>query len=119
MAVLIDKLLTAFPEQTRLPSGPLRLTQTLHSDLGGENAEIVYSLDGRNNVVFLTPAGPQKTLTIPNVAIPAAPTERTDVVTLGEIHGGTGLDQLEIDQTISAENQVRDAVIVVILDDPA
>lgn len=118
MAVLIDKLLTSSPGKTRLPSGPIRLTQTLHSDLGGESAQIVYSLDGRNNVVFLTPTGPSKTLTISNVAIAGRPTVRTDTVTLGEIKAGTALDQLEIDQLISAENRARDAVVVIVLDDP-
>lgn len=119
MAIVIDQMLAATPAQTRLPSGPIELTQAVHSDLGGEVAQITYSLDGRNNVVFLTATGPSKTITVANVAIPAVATARTDTVSLGEIHGGTGLAQLEIDQRIVAENIVRDAVVIVILDDPA
>lgn len=119
MAVLIDVVMVAKPAKTRLPSGPVQLTQTVHSDLGGETAQIVYTLDGRNNVVFLTPQGPQKKLTIANVTIPGTPTQRTDTVTLGEINAGTGIDQLVIKQLITGEENSReDAVNLIILDDP-
>lgn len=114
MAVLIDDPLSASPASVRLPSGSIRLDQMLHSDLGGEKADVTYSLDGRSNVFFQTPAGPQKTVTIQGVQVPGVATRRTDTVQLVETGGGTGMALVEIDQTIRAENTARDSVTLAI-----
>jgi hypothetical protein len=116
MAIVIDDSLTASPATTPLPSGPIRLQQMLHSDLGGEKATITYSLDGRSNVFFQTPAGPSKTVVIAGVNVPGTPTRRTDTVSLVETGGGTGMAQIEIRQTIKAENTAHDSVTLAIED---
>jgi hypothetical protein len=114
MAVVIDDPLAASPATTPLPSGPIELSQMLHSDLGGETAEITYSLDGRINVQFQTPAGPSKTVVLPGVDIPGNATRRSDTVVLEEIGGGTSMAQVEIRQVIVAETTARDSVVLTI-----
>jgi hypothetical protein len=114
MAVVIDQHLTAAPAQVRLPSGPILLRQSLHSDLGGESAQITYSLDGRHNVAFQTPQGPVKQIHV-SAQIPGGETERTDTVAL-VLHGaGTSLAQVIIKQLIQAETKTHDSVTLAIL----
>jgi hypothetical protein len=113
MAVIIDKHLQASPAQIRLPSGPVVLRQTLHSDLGGETATITYSLDGRHNVSFQTANGPAKQVRIANVSIPASAGQRSDTVEL-VLTGGTSMSQIEIAQEIEAETTVNDSVALAI-----
>ncbi len=114
MAVIIDENLAASPTRVRLPSGPIALTQTLRSDLGGEPAVITYSLDGRHNVVFQTPQGQVKQFQV-KANIPGSPKQRTDTVKLAETGGGTGMAMVEIKQLIQAETHVNDMVIITIL----
>ena len=116
MAIVIDETLTASPATTRLPSGPITLRQTLHSDLGGETVAITYALDGRNNVSFQTAQGPDKQIQIKNQKIPGSATQRSDTVTLVETGGGTDLGQIIIKQTIRGENTARDSVTIAVLD---
>lgn len=115
MAIVIDENLTASPAETRLPTGPITLRQTLHSDLGGETANIIYSLDGRHNVCFQTAQGQVKQIQINGVKIPGAALERSDTVALVEVDGGTDLGQIVIKQLIRAENNARDSVTLAIL----
>ncbi len=114
MAVTIHTRLAATPSTIAFPSGPIRLTQTVSSDLGGETATIVYDLDRRTNVEFVTPTGTTQELTIPGVQVPGTPTQRVDVVQLVETGGGTQVAQVEIDQTIQAENTRRDSVTLAV-----
>jgi hypothetical protein len=113
MAVVIDETLTAAPALVSLPSGPILLRQSVHSDLGGEPAQITYSLDGRHNVAFQTPNGPVKQIQL-SVQIPGATTERTDSVALVLDGPGTTLAQVVIKQLIQAETKTHDSVIVAI-----
>jgi hypothetical protein len=113
MAVVIDENLAASPSSVPLPSGPIALTQTLHSDLGGEPATLTYTLDGRHNVEFKTPQGSSKQVQF-KANIPAGATQRTDTVKLIETGGGTGLAQVQIKQTIQAETVVHDSVTLTI-----
>jgi hypothetical protein len=115
MAVIIDENLAASPTRVSLPSGPIALTQTLHSDLGGEPAVITYTLDGRHNVVFQTPQGQVKQIQV-KANVPAGPKQRTDTVKLAETGGGTGMAQVEIKQLIQAETNVHDMVMIMIQD---
>jgi hypothetical protein len=114
MAVIIDENLAASPVSVSLPSGPIALTQTLHSDLGGEAAVITYTLDGRHNVVFQTPQGQVKQIQV-KANIPGGAKQRTDTVKLAETGGGTGMAQVQIKQLIQAETQVHDMVLITIL----
>jgi hypothetical protein len=109
MAILIDEQLTASPSHTKLPSGPIALRQTLHSDLGGEPAKITYSLSKSHNIAFQAAGGPVKQIQV-NGQIPGGAAERTDTIRLVEIGGGTGLAQVTIKQMIEAENTVFDSV---------
>ncbi|HEY0511915.1 MAG TPA: hypothetical protein VGH73_08425 [Thermoanaerobaculia bacterium] len=111
MAVVIDETLTAAPAEVGLPSGPIVLRQTVHSDLGGEPAEITYSLDGRHNVAFQTPQGPAKQVQV-SATIPGGETERADTVSLMLDGAGTALGQVIIKQLIQAETKVHDSVTV-------
>jgi hypothetical protein len=113
MAVIIDENLAASPVRVSLPSGPIALTQTLHSDLGGEAAVITYTLDGRHNIVFQTPQGQVKQIQV-KANIPAGAKQRTDTVKLAETGGGTGMAQVQIKQLIQAETQVHDMVLITI-----
>jgi len=113
MAVIIDENLTASPTRVSLPSGPIALKQTLHSDLGGEPAVITYTLDGRHNVVFQTPQGEVKEIQV-KANIPGGARQRTDTVRLKEVGGGTGMAQIEIKQLIEAETNVNDMVMITI-----
>ena len=115
MAVIIDENLAASPTSVSLPSGPIVLTQTLHSDLGGEPAVITYTLDGRHNVVFQTSHGQVKQIQV-NANIPAGSKQRKDTVKLAETGGGTGMAEIEIKQLIEAETQVNDSVTIMIQD---
>lgn len=115
MAVIIDENLAASPGKVRLPSGPIALTQTLHSDLGGEPAVITYTLDGRHNVVFQTPQGQVKQIQV-KANIPAGARQRTDTVKLAETGGGTDMAQVQIKQLIDAETNVHDMVMITIQD---
>ena len=96
-----------------MPSGPIGLTQTLHSDLGGEPATITYSLSLSHNVSFQTADGPVKQIQI-DVEIPGPETSRTDTVQLVETGGGTGIAQVRIKQLIEATNSSNDSVILAI-----
>ena len=113
MAIWIDEELTASPTEVGLPSGPIDLTQTLHSDLGGEPAKITYSLGLAHNISFQTAGGPAKQIQV-NVNIPGSETSRTDTVQLVEIGGGTGIAQVRIKQLIEAENKANDSVVLAI-----
>jgi hypothetical protein len=115
MAVIIDENLAASPMSVRLPSGPIALTQTLHSDLGGEAAVITYTLDGRHNVVFQTSHGQVKEIQV-KANVPAGSRQRTDTVRLAETGGGTAMAQVQIKQLIEAETQVHDMVMITIQD---
>jgi hypothetical protein len=114
MAIVIDENLTASPAVTRLPSGPIVLRQTLHSDLGGETVSITYTLDGRHNVCFQTAQGQVKQIQIIGKKTPGSATERSDTVALVEVGGGTDLAQVEIKQSIRGENTCRDSVTLAI-----
>jgi len=115
MAVIIDENLAASPTSVKLPSGPIALTQTLHSDLGGEPAVITYTLDGRHNVVFQTSQGQVKQIQV-KANIPGSPKQRTDTVKLAvETGGGTGMAMVQIKQLIQAETNVNDMVMITIL----
>jgi hypothetical protein len=116
MAIVIDENLTASPATTRLPSGPITLRQTLHSDLGNETVSITYTLDGRNNVSFKTAQGQVKQFQIKGLKIPGTATERSDTVALVETGGGTELGQIIIKQLIRGENTARDSVTLAVLD---
>ena len=113
MAIVIDEELTASPTEVGLPSEPIELRQTLHSDLGGESAMITYSLSKSHNIAFQTADGPAKQIEV-SAEIPGNATERTDTVELVEIGGGTGLAQVMIKQLIAAENDVHDSVTLAI-----
>ncbi len=113
MAVIIDENLAASPVRVSLPSGPIALTQTLHSDLGGEAAVITYTLDGRHNVVFQTPQGQVKQIQV-KANIPTGAKQRTDTVKLAETGGGTSMAQVQIKQLIDAETHVNDSVTLTI-----
>jgi len=115
MAIVIDENLTASPAETGMPSGPIVLRQTLHSDLGGETAGITYTLDGRHNVCFQTAQGQVKQIQINGLKIPGSATERSDTVALVEVGGGTEVGQIVIKQTIKAETTVRDSITLAIL----
>lgn len=115
MAVIIDENLAASPRSVSLPSGPIALTQTLHSDLGGEAATITYTLDGRHNVVFQTPQGQVKQIQV-KANVPGGAKQRTDTVKLAvETGSDTGMAQVQIKQLIQAETQVHDMVMITIL----
>ena len=113
MAIWIDEELTASPTEVGLPSGPIVLTQTLHSDLGGEPAKITYTLSLSHNVSFQTPGGPAKQIQI-EATIPGVETSRSDTVELVETGGGTGIAQVRIKQLIAATNDSNDSVILAI-----
>lgn len=116
MAIVIDENLTASPAETRMPSGPITLRQTLHSDLGTtETVSITYTLDGRNNVCFQTGQGQTKQIQINSLKIPGSPTERSDTIALVEVGGGTDMEQVMIKQVIRGENTARDSVTLAIL----
>lgn len=108
MAVIIDRRLAANPTIATLPRARIVLSQTLHSDLGGEQATITYSLDGRTAVHFATDGGLSKTVVV-EARIPGDPQVRTDTVVLRE-DGDTSMAQIEISQTIEAETRVLDSV---------
>ena len=114
MAVIIDQRLAADPRIAKTPRATIVLSQTLHSDLGGEAATITYSLDGRSAIHFETPQGLSKTQVF-QAQVPADPTQRTDTVVLVE-DGDTGMAQVEIRQLIQAETQVRDSVTLEVED---
>lgn len=116
MAIVIDENLTASPAETRLPSAPITLRQTLHSDLGNETVNITYTLDGRHNVLFQTPQGQVKQIQINGLRIPGSATERSDTVALVEVGGGTEVGQIIVKQVIRGENTVRDSVTLAVLD---
>jgi len=116
MAIVIDETLTASPTATRMPSGPIILRQTLHSDLGGETVSITYPLDGRHNVCFQTAQGQTKQIQINGLKIPGTATERSDTIALVEVGGGTEVAQLVIKQVIRGENTARDSVTLAVLD---
>lgn len=117
MAIVIDENLTASPAETRMPSGPITLRQTLHSDLGTtETVSITYTLDGRHNVCFQTAQGQVKQIQINGLKIPGSATERSDTIALVEVGGGTGVDQMIIRQVIRGENTARDSVTLTILE---
>lgn len=113
MAILVDEMMTASPTLTPLPSGPIALRQTLHSDLGGEAATITYSLSKAHNVSFAAAGGPVKQIQL-QVKIPGNATERTDTVWLVEIGGGTEMAQVTIKMSIVAENTVNGRVTLAI-----
>jgi len=115
MAIVIDENLTASPAETGMPSGPIVLRQTLHSDLGGETASIAYTLDGRHNVCFQTAQGQVKQIHVNGLKIPGSATERSDTVALVEVGGGTEVGQIVIKQMIKAETTVRDSITLAIL----
>lgn len=116
MAAIIDQHLAATPGTVSLHSGePIELTQTLHSDLGGEPATITYTLDGRSAVFFATPGGPAKSVAV-QTQLAASATKRTDRVSLVE-QGDTAMAQVEIQQTIQAETVVRDRVVIGVIDE--
>ncbi|HEX4953688.1 MAG TPA: hypothetical protein VF017_09885 [Thermoanaerobaculia bacterium] len=114
MAITIHSRLTVTPDTIGFPSGPIKLTQTLSSDLGGEVATIVYDLDRRTNVEFKTPTGTTQELVLQGVEIPGTPTQRVDIVQLVETGGGTEVALVEIDQTIRSENTRRDSVTLAV-----
>ena len=116
MAIVIDENLTASPAKTGLPSGPITLRQTLHSDLRSETVSITYTLDGRHNVCFQTAQGQVKQIQINGLKIPGSATERSDTIALVEVGGGTDLGQMIIKQVIRGENTARDSVTLTILD---
>lgn len=116
MAIVIDENLTASPAETGLPSGPVTLRQTLHSDLGSETVSITYTLDGRHNVCFQAAQGQVKQIQINGLKIPGSATERSDTVALVEVGGGTGIGQIMIKQMIRGENTARDSVTLAVLD---
>jgi hypothetical protein len=109
MAIVIDRRLTASETVVNLPSDAFNLIQTLHSDLGGEQARITYSLDKRHNISFQTPAGPAKQIQV-QAQIPGQPTQRRDSVTLVLDGPGTTIEQVMITQVIQAENRVQNSV---------
>lgn len=115
MAIVIDENLTASPAETRMPSGPIILRQTLHSDLGGETVSITYSLDGRHNVCFQTGQGQTKQIQINGQKIPGTATERSDTIALVEVGGGTNVAEIVIKQVIRGENTARDSVTLAVL----
>lgn len=116
MAIVIDENLTASPTKTGLPSGPVTLRQTLHSDLGNETVSITYTLDGRHNICFQTAQGQVKQIQINGQKIPGSATERSDTIALVEVGGGSGVGQMIIRQVIKGENTARDSVTLTILD---
>ena len=116
MAIVIDETLTASPAKTGLPSGPITLRQTLHSDLGSETVSITYTLDGRHNICFQTAQGQVKEIQINGKKIPGSATERSDTIALVEVGGGTGIGQVIVKQVIRGENTARDSVTLAILD---
>lgn len=116
MAAIIDQHLAATPGTVSLQSGEtIELTQTLHSDLGGEPATVTYVLDGRSAVFFATADGPAKSVAV-QTHLAASPTQRTDRVSLVE-QGDTAIAQVEIRQTIQAETLVRDRVVIGVVDE--
>lgn len=115
MAVILDRRLAASSKVAKMPKATIDLAQTIHSDLGGELATITYTLDGRSAVFFETPGGPSKSVTVGPVQVPANPTARTDRVVLIE-KGDTGMAQVEIRQLIKAETNVRDSVMLGVVD---
>jgi hypothetical protein len=115
MAIVIDENLTASPAKTGLPSGPITLRQTLHSDLGSETVSITYTLDGRHNIFFQTAQGQVKQIQINGQKIPGSATERSDTIALVEV-GGSDVGQMIIKQVIKGENTARDSVTLTILD---
>jgi hypothetical protein len=118
MAIVIDEKLTALPAETGIPSGPITLRQTLHSDLGNETVNVTYTLDGRHNVCFLTAQGQVKQIRINGLKIPGTPTERSDTVALVGVGGGTGVDRIIVKQVIRGKGTARDSVTVAILSRP-
>ena len=114
MGIQIDQLLTATPSEVGLPSGPIRLRQTLRSDLtGGEPVTITYSLSLSHNISFQTAGGPAKQIRI-DADIPGNTLQRTDTVHLVETGGGTSLAQVTVKQLIEAENNVHGSVVIAI-----
>jgi hypothetical protein len=113
MAVVIDENLTASPASIGLPSGPIVLRQTLHSDLGGEPAQILYSLSISKPVAFRTQDGPAKQIRL-SADIPEGATEREDTVELVATGDIQDLGQVMIKQLIEAETTVHDNVTLTI-----
>lgn len=117
MAVLIDDHLEAFPNSVCLaagvPSKPVVLRQTLHSDLGGESARITYNLDQHSQVFFQTPPGQVKKIQV-TAKVPQAPAGREDSVTL-ILASGPGPAEVVIKQVIQAETTVRDSVTLAVV----
>jgi hypothetical protein len=111
MGIVIDRKLAASITEISLPSGPVILRQTLHSDLGGESAEITYSLDQGHHIAFKTPGNPSKQIHV-SVNVPGTPTQRSDTVELVLDGGGTSLDEVTIKQLIEAENDVQNSVVL-------
>lgn len=109
MAIVIDRRLTASETDVNLPSDEFDLIQTLHSNLGGEQARITYSLDKRHNIAFQTPAGPAKQIQV-TADIPGEPTQRRDTVTLVLDGPSTSIELVMITQVIQAGNQVQNSV---------
>lgn len=115
MAIVIDENLTASPTKTGMPSGPIMLRQTIHSDLASETVSITYTLDGRHNVCFQTAQGQVKQFQISGIKVPGSSIERSDTVALVEVGGGTDIDMMVIKQVIRGENTVRDSVTLTVL----
>ncbi len=112
MGIVIDRKLAASVTQISLPSGPVVLRQTLHSDLdAGESATITYSLDKRHNISFKTSGAPVKQIQV-TVQVPGTATQRTDSVELVLDGLATSLDEVMIKQLIEAENEVQNSVIL-------
>ncbi len=113
MAVVIDDSLSASPATISLPSGPIELAQGVHSDLGGEMATITYTISGPPNVAFQTSAGPEATVVLQGVEVPGTSVQRSDTVKLVRTAPGA-VAQVEIRQTIEAEDTAFDSVTVAV-----
>lgn len=111
MGIVIDRKLAPSITEISLPSGPVILRQTLHSDLGGEAAKITYSLDKRHNIAFKTPGNPAKQIQI-SVNVSGTSTQRSDTVELVLDGGSTNLDEVVIKQLIEAENDIQNSVVL-------
>ncbi len=114
MAIVIDENLTASPAKTGMPSGPITLRQTLHSDLGNETVNVTYTLDGRHNIFFQTAQGQVKQIQINGLKIPGSSIERSDTVALVEV-GDSDVGQMVIKQQIRGENTTRDSVTIAVV----
>jgi hypothetical protein len=116
MGIVIDRKLAASVTEISLPSGPVVLRQTLHSDLeDGESATITYSLDKRHSIAFKTPGDPAKEIEV-TVQVPGTANQRTDTVELVLEGLTTSLDEVMIKQLIEAENDVQNSVILNIIE---